>query len=210
MDKTEKLLRMIEHPELYSDEQFQELFSDVECQQMYDAMRLSTSAFELVSGEAKVANDLKEKEWKKLETVIYPVKRQRGWMQIAAAILGILLLSGITYAAVWLFSSPSSPNGDEGQQIAISPQDTTALIRSDEVRDSIQNVRIFENVQLKVIVLEIGQKHHLSVEIKNSQTAALRLYYPWNQQTPLEQVIKELNQFEKVSITLKEDLIIIE
>ena len=39
MDKTEKLLRMMEHPELYSDEELRELLSDEECQELYDAMR---------------------------------------------------------------------------------------------------------------------------------------------------------------------------
>ena len=67
MDKTEKLLRMMEHPELYSDEELRELLSDEECQELYDAMRLSADAFEMEDARKKLADGLKEEEWARLE-----------------------------------------------------------------------------------------------------------------------------------------------
>ncbi len=210
MEKTEKILRMTEHPELYSDEQIQELLSDEECRQLYEAMRLSASAFEMINGEAKIANDLKEEEWKRLDTATYAVRNQKMWLRIAAAILSILMLSGITYATVQFFSASSSSGTEETIQTKTAAKGVPAVNNSEEARDSIQSVRIFKNVQLREIIMEIGQEHHLSTEVRNTTSAALRLYYPWNPQMPLEQVVRELNNFEKVSITVKNNTIIIE
>ncbi len=210
MDKTEKLLRMIEHPELYSDEQLQEMLSDEECRQLYEAMRLSVSAFELVDGEAKVASNLKEEEWKKLETAKFHVGGQKVWMQVAATIIGILMLSGITYAAVQLYASSLSSDTKEKIQTETAAREVSADSNSEKSKDSIQSVRIFENVPLRQIVMVIGQEHHLSTEVQNTSSADLRLYYPWNPQKPLEQVVKELNKFERVNIVVKDQTIIIE
>ena len=67
MDKTERLLQMMEHPELYTDAQWQELLSDEECRELYEAMHLSVSAFEAEDAKQKIANGIKEEEWQKHE-----------------------------------------------------------------------------------------------------------------------------------------------
>ena len=70
--------------------------------------------------------------------------------------------------------------------------------------------KTFENVPLKDIAAEMGSAYHVTIEVKNVETAALRLYYPWNPQMPLGQVVEELNRFEKVHLTLTNDTLIIE
>jgi ferric-dicitrate binding protein FerR (iron transport regulator) len=69
---------------------------------------------------------------------------------------------------------------------------------------------VFKNTPLKDIVQEIANYHQLSVVVNNHEAAALRLYYPWNPQMPAEQVIGELNRFEKVNLAIKDNQLIIE
>ena len=69
---------------------------------------------------------------------------------------------------------------------------------------------VFKNTPLKDIVQEIANYHQLSVVVNNNEAAALRLYYPWNPQMPAEQVIGELNRFEKVNLAIKDNQLIIE
>ena len=71
MDKTERLLRMMEHPEKYSEEEWQELLADEDCHELYEAMRLSADAFEMKDAQAKLSNGLKEEEWQKFEAKHY-------------------------------------------------------------------------------------------------------------------------------------------
>ena len=70
--------------------------------------------------------------------------------------------------------------------------------------------KTFENVPLKDIATELASFYHINIETRTAETAALRLYYPWNPQMPLRQVVEELNRFEKVHLTLTNDTLIIE
>ncbi len=63
MDKSELLLRMLENPEQYSDEQLLELLADEECRELYEAMRLSADAFQMEDVKAKISAGLKDEEW---------------------------------------------------------------------------------------------------------------------------------------------------
>ena len=99
----------MEHPEQYSDAQWQELLSDEECRELYEVMRLSASAFEAEDAKEKIANDIKDEEWQKFETKYFPQKQHSwGWMQIAAMFVGVLMLSGIALTAVHVASHGSS------------------------------------------------------------------------------------------------------
>ena len=161
-------------------------------------------------------SDIIDEEWQKFESEHFAPKHHSwGWMQIAAAFIGLLMLSGIAYATIHIFSSSHSQQAVENQ--------------GDRSLDSIQNhgpvplilqvahedqtpiePKTFENIPLKDLVVELAKAYHISLEIRNDKTAALRLYYPWNPQMSLQQVVEELNRFEKVQLTLTNDKLIIE
>ena len=90
----------MEHPDRYTDEQWQELLSDEECRELYEAIRLSASAFEAEDAKQKIANGIKEEEWQKFEAKHFPQKHGSwGWMQMAATFIGVLIVSGIALTA---------------------------------------------------------------------------------------------------------------
>ena len=61
-------------------------------------------------------SDIIDEEWQKFEARHFaPKRRSWGWMQIAAAFIGLLMLSGITYAAIHLVSSSRSQQAVENQ-----------------------------------------------------------------------------------------------
>ncbi len=155
-----------------------------------------------------------DEEWKKFEAQHFtPRRRTRVWRQIAAAFAGLLILSGIVYAAIYqprhttvttqpstTVQTPASDTHRQKQKEQIVLQDSGRTIAP----------KTFENVPLKDIVEELGKGYNFSVEVKNSKTAALRLYYPWNPQMPVTQVVEELNRFEKVRLTVQHQTIVIE
>ena len=155
-------------------------------------------------------SDIVDEEWQKFESEHFaPKHRSWGWMQIAAAFIGLLMLSGIAYATIHIFSSNRSQQAveNQGDRSLDSVQNHGPVPL---ILNSIPEPKTFENVPLKDITAELASFYHIAIEVRNAETAVLRLYYPWNPQMPLRQVVEELNRFEKVNLTLTNDTLIIE
>lgn len=200
-EKLELLLKMQNNPEQFAEEEIRQLMEDDECQQFYDQMvRAADSVFAddaLFSSEDGV-------ETAKERSLIPTIRK------VAAALVGILMLSGIAYAAIHYIR-----NWEVKQQTEYTVTEQSVNQEAKETRMSpdstvVTQPKTFENVPLKNIVEEIAAYHHLTVEVRNGEAAALRLYYPWNPKMAFRQVVEELNRFEKVQLIVKENVIIIE
>lgn len=216
MDKTERLLRMMEHPEQYSDEQLQELLSDEDCHELYETMRLSASAFEAEDAKEKIAKGIKAEEWQKFErkaghtTKWVPFLLRRETIhQVAAAFICLLMLSGITYAAVQMVRQNKiggelkSPTQEV--RISNSYQQQTGT----QPADSIVKPRIFENTPLDEVVSEIAHYYNKVAEIRDEQVHELRLYYKWEPKATLESVVADLNHFDRVNLIIEDNKLIV-
>ncbi len=167
---------------------------------------------QLYAQEGTDTSKIVDEEWQKFEVKHFP-SRGHSWngAQIAAAIICVLMFTGITYAAIRYaanhIQTMSQKEIKEAPQAA-SQQPTTMM----DNQDSLQTVEkiVFANKPLLFIVEELARNYHFSVKVNNSKTAALRLYYPWNPQMPLEQIVNELNRFDKVKLTIENHSIIIE
>ena len=199
-----RLLDAQDNPEAYTEEELQAMLDEDDLRETAELMARLKQAY-----IGKETEDIDvDAEWQCIASQ-KPKRRSWGWMQIAAAFIGLLMLSGIAYAAIHIVGSSRSQQAVENQ--------------GDRSLDSVQNhgpvplilhpipePKTFENVPLKDITAELASFYHIATEVRNDETAALRLYYPWNPQIPLRQVVEELNRFEKVHLTLTSDTLIIE
>lgn len=201
-EKMKRLLDAQDNPEAFTEEELQAMLDEDDLRETAELMASLKQAY---IGKEPEDIDV-EAEWQHFA----PQKPRRWPLQIAAAFIGLLMLSGIAYATIRMVSNTRSQ-----QPVA---QETTVR-NQDRSLDSEQNhgpvplipePKTFENTPLKAIVAELAEAHHLTVEVRNAETAALRLYYPWNPKMPLQQVVEELNRFEKVHLTLTSDTLIIE
>ena len=208
----------MEHPELYSAEQLQELLSDEECRELYETMRLSASAFEAEDAKQKIANGIKEEEiakrlppigtqeWLNFDAKHFPQKhRSWGWMQIAAMFIGVLMLSGIAYAAVQIVRH-SKVGGDlksptQEVRISNSPQQQGEA----QPADSTAQPRLYDNVPLGEILNELSTYYHIKVVYYTEEARHPRLYYQWKPEYTIEKVVEMLNNFEWLQMELKQD-----
>ncbi len=167
---------------------------------------------QLYAQEDTDTSKIVDEEWRKFEAKHFPSRGHAwNWAQIAAAIVGVLMLSGITYAAIHYAANHIQAMNQE--EIQETPQDASRHpITKTGHQDSVQtaDIIVFDNKPLLFIAEELARNYHLSVKVKNSKTAALRLYYPWNPQMPPEQIVNELNRFDKVKLTIENHSIIIE
>ncbi len=218
MDKTEQFLMMMEHPERYTDEQLQEMLADDECRELYETMRFVESAQQMDEAKQQIANGLKDEEWEKFEqrhfksSVIQPLNSSWRWRKMAAAAAVVVMLSGITYAAIGLtrhlhsldlFSSPTETTNETNvtNLEEVLPNDSTAV--------AVEAVT-FENVPLDEILRTIADHYGKTLDIRSKQAHTLRLFYRWNKQATLESIIADLNHFEQLHLTLSDDTLIVE
>ena len=181
MKTREERIRMLLHPERYTDEQLA---------QMLD--------------ETKTPVPNAEKEWQRQRPA-----RQRPLMRWAAIIIGVLMLSGITYAAMHIVS-----NIESKPKVAITNRkpDVKKVKKTYgiEAAPTKQEAVIYNNVELQQIMQYIADGYGVKVEFKNEAARTLRFYLQWEADDTLQEIIDKINHFEKVHLTLHEETIIIE
>lgn len=210
MDKITQVIDMMAHPERYSEAQMEQLLQDEECRQTYLTMMEMRMAFDKES--VQKATDV-DQEWQKFTTKHHAGPRL-AWRKIAAALAGVVMLSGLTYAAIH-FSSHRQP-------VPVASADTTQVVV--EKNDSIspaQQVekpavkkeiihKTFDNVTMESMLGEIARYYGVKVVFHNEQAKQLRFYYEWNSENTLQQVVDELNQSQQMNISLEDDVLVIE
>jgi len=202
-----RLLDAQDHPETFTEEELQAMLKEDDFRETAELMARLKQAY-----IGKETEDIDvDAEWQRFASQ-KPKRRSWGWMQIAAAFIGLLMLSGIAYAAIHIVSSSRSQQAEvqAGRNQGDRSLDSDGKAVDQGPVPLIPEPKTFENVPLKDITAELASFYHIAIEVRNAETAVLRLYYPWNPQMPLRQVVEELNRFEKVHLTLTSDTLIIE
>lgn len=214
MDKFEKILDIIDHQEKYSDEEIREILQDEECRKLYQTMVEVDSALESPSPIINV-----DEEWEKfsqkhqLQEVSHPIT---SWHKLAASIAGFVLISGIAFAAIHTYIKRSQ------ETTQVTADTHPEVIKSDSAKqvaakDSLTHPKpekpaihkTFENVAFEQMISEIASYYDLQVKFENNEDKTLRLYYEWNSHSSIENIVKELNQFENVNIELQQNELIV-
>ena len=214
MDKFEKILDIIDHQEKYSDEEIREILQDEECRKLYQTMVEVDSALESPSPIINV-----DEEWEKfsqehqLQEASHPIT---SWHKLAASIAGFVLISGIAFAAIHTYIKRSQ------EPIQVTADTHPEVIKSDSAKqvaatDSLTHPKpekpaihkTFENVAFEQMLSAIASYYDLQVKFENNEDKTLRLYYEWNSHSSIENIVKELNQFENVNIELQQNELIV-
>ena len=215
MDKFEKILDIIDHQEKYSDEEIREILQDEECRKLYQTMVEVDSALENPSPIINV-----DEEWEKFsqehqlqEKATHPIT---SWRKLAASIASFVLISGIAFAAIHTYIKRCQ----ETTQVTAGTH--PEVIKSNSVKqvagkDSLTHPKpekpvihkTFENVAFEQMLSEIASYYDLQVKFENNEDKTLRLYYEWNSHSSIENIVKELNQFENVNIELQQNELIV-
>ena len=224
MDKFEKILDIIDHQEKYSDEEIREILQDEECRKLYQTMMEVDSALETPSPIINV-----DEEWEKFsqehqlqeeatqnaaqEAASHPIT---SWRKLAASIAGFVLISGIAFAAIHTYikrsqeptqviadTHPEVVKSDSAKQVAAKD----SLTHPKPEKPAIH--KTFENVAFEQMISEIASYYDLQVKFENNEDKTLRLYYEWDSHLSIENIVKELNQFENVNIELQQNELIV-
>ena len=215
MDKFEKILDIIDHQEKYSDEEIREILQDEECRKLYQTMVEVDSALESPSPIINV-----DEEWEKFsqehqlqEKATHPIT---SWRKLAASIADFVLISGIAFAAIHTYikrsQEPTQVTADTHPEVIKSDSAKQVAAKDSLTHPKPEKPAIhktFENVAFEQMISEIASYYDLQVKFENNEDKTLRLYYEWNSHSSIENIVKELNQFENVNIELQQNELIV-
>ena len=219
MNKTEQLLKMLEHPEQYSEQQWQEVFADGGCRELYSLMAKTRSAYAAEQADERLTDEMIDEQWQRVETkfqtraTVMPM-----WRKAAAAAIIAVAFVGIAVAAVQtgFFGIRQTNNQTEKAEQTARPQvdqgNTTIDIATDQPTDSVVTAepRLFEEAALEDVLTELAAYYAVDVEYRTDDVRSLRLFYQWEPEYSIDKVVEMLNNFEAFSIRHEGNKLIVE
>ena len=165
-------------------------------------------------------SDIIDEEWTKFEAEHFKDGRNsnssilhffNSVKKMAALFIGVLILSGITYAAIHMISSnPQSEQVDQTVAVDKTQPSTINTQQSASADSTIIQPVVFENAELSMILQEIASFYQCEVVYKKEKTKRVRLFFTWDKKQSLDQVVETFNKFERFHIAKENQKLIVE
>ena len=220
--RIEWLLELQEHPEQLTDEQLQQILADDEMRQLVQQLGFAKRAFK----HDALKNDTPdvEGEWEKfaashseeleiLDEGEYK-PRLRAYLaprKIAASFIGVLLASGIAFAAIQVVRNISKPKPQLPTTEQTTNIESVTSLPADTVKTDTIPVEpyVFNNVPLDSMLTTIATAHGVGVEFENEAARQLRFHFVWKREDSLSRVVEKLNTFEAVNIGMEDKTLVV-
>lgn len=219
MDKIDRLLDAMEHPEHYSESEINAMFEDQELKEVFDLLDKTKSSLQSFS-----TPDM-ETEWNAFETRhrdidmnphtrIFSLFHRNIAAAIAIIIASVTAIAAVLGITVKYISNPK----DDMVTVISDPgvKDDGLLCESDslavfeELVEIAPETVVFENERFEAIISEIAVYYGCEILFHNDAPKSLRLYFRWNQELTIEEVVERLNNFEHIHITVEDKTIFVD
>ena len=185
--KKEEQIRMLLHPEDYTDEQLDQMLDETDI-------------------KVPDANEA----WEKFRSEKREVKSERPMLlKIAAMFVGVLMLSGIAYATVHIIRNYETGVAEQEVVVSTNNQHLSPNTQTPADSTAIKPV-VYEDTELATILNEIATFHQCEVVYKSEAGKHIRLYFTWDQKATIDDIIGTFNKFERIHITRDNKKLIVE
>lgn len=244
--KWDMLLDFLEHPEKYSETQKDELLGDEEVNELYQQLVETRQSLDFAKSKEEMKMPSIDAEWEKLkdEMKLKEEKQQKDemkqkkvmkqkaetqqtaklfplWspMRKVAAVAAVLVVSGITFAAIHLVTRSHQASDKNKTELVSSRKDSIQQVSApqksniEEKTDSASLAQfplVYENAELQNILTPIAEHFHLQVTYQNESARHIRLFLQLEKNMSLDDIIKLMNHFEKVNIRHEGQTLIVE
>ena len=243
--KWDLLLDLLEHPEKYSEIQKDELLGDEEVNELYQQLIETRQSLDFAKSKEKMKMPSIDAEWEKLkdemklkEKQLKEEKQQKEemsqnaetlqtaklfplWspMRKVAAVAAVLVVSGITFAAIHLVTRSHQASDKHNTELVASRKDSIQQVSApqksniEEKTDSASLAQlplVYENAELQNILTPIAGHFHLQVTYQNESARHIRLFLQLEKNMSLDDIIELMNHFEKVNIRHEGQTLIVE
>ena len=160
-------------------------------------------------------SDIIDEEWTKFEAKHFGGKKQEAkskrysFLKIAAMFISVLMLGGIAYATIHYMTS-SSPSTQEQVTAVDNSQSSILNSQSSEQDNALQQPVVYEDTELSKILNDIATYYQVECVYKNEEVKHVRLYFTWDKQQTIDELIEMFNKFERFHITRDRQKLIVE
>ena len=202
----DRLLAMLDHPERYSEQEIMDTVNhDDETRELYRSLTQAARARRSQRSHS-IPVDV-DKAWDQFEqTHLATQKHRHLWQRVAAAVLGVMMMSGIAWATVYTvrhFTSTDTSK-QKTEKVANTSQTEAEAGTNLGVVDTsaVENVKpvVFDNTPLEQMLGEIAAHYGMTVDFQNEDARNLRFHFVWNKGDGLEKVLEDMSHFESVTI----------
>lgn len=218
-DKLLKLLQALDTPGYLSDDQINVLLEDEEAREMYSLISKTADA------SATASEPDIDKEWERFSTRNLKPRRPPFRLSIsnflrrnaAAAVvavgatIAVAATVGITYTL-----TQREVTEEKAEPTQMNQKGTTAYTEYNELEKNPEsqeapasNVSVFKNETLDTIVESLARYYNLSVAWKREDAKDLRLFFEWDKNLPVNEVVMQLNSFNRINIEVSRDTLIV-
>lgn len=232
--KWDMLLDLLEHPEKYSETQKDELLGDEEVNELYQQLVETRQSLDFAKSKEKMKMPSIDAEWEKLKEEKQQKKEMSQnaetqqtaklfslWspMRKVAAVAAVLVVSGITFAAIHLVTRSHQTSDNSNTELVASQKDSIQQVSApqksniEEKTDSASLAQlplVYENAELQNILTPIAGHFHLQVTYQNESARHIRLFLQLEKNMSLDDIIELMNHFEKVNIRHEGQTLIVE
>ena len=232
--KWDMLLDLLEHPEKYSETQKDELLGDEEVNELYQQLIETRQSLDYCKSKEEMKMPSIDAEWEKLKDEMKQkeVMKQNAetqhtakliplWspMRKVAAVAAVLVVSGITFAAIHLVTRSHQASDKNNTELVASQKDSIQQVSApqksniEEKADSASLAQlplVYENAELQNILTPIAEHFHLQVTYQNESARHIRLFLQLEKNMSLDDIIELMNHFEKVNIRHEGQTLIVE
>ena len=204
-----QLLEMLDNPEAYTEQEIQDIINrDEDTRMTYRMMVEGKRSSRQRQADKPIDVDA---AWQRFNETHQPKQHGFSWMKIAASFIGVLLVSGIAFAAIQIirYAQQNTPKTEE----VINTSKPTNVIPTDTLTTDTTAAPqpiIYDNVPLEKMLPEIAAHYDAKVTFVNDEARQLRFRFVWNPQKGIDQVVSDLNQFERLTVKLKDNEITVE
>lgn len=136
-----------------------------------------------------------------------------GWYRKVAATITAFVVCGLIYTVAIArgflpnIFAPSEKISEDDNHQAVKAE-TVIDAKAMTVPNEDESI-LYDNVPLSQILEDIAAYHNLKVTYLNEQTGTARLFYKWLKEATLEETIRSLNSFERITIEQKDSVIVV-
>lgn len=125
--------------------------------------------------------------------------------------IGVLLVSGIAFAAIRMVRQYQRVEANKAAVVEDTPKPSTTFPADTLASDTLaMQPVVYDNIPLEKMLTEIAAHYDVKVTFLSSEARELRFRFVWNPQQGIDQVVSDLNQFNRLKVTLKDNVITVE
>lgn len=210
MEKTDLLFRMMDDPGQYTDEQWREILADSECASLYEMMCKTRSALDAKQADQELTAETVDQEWERFAAAhLARTVKPFDWRKIAAAIV-VLAVFGIAAAAIYShFTHTPQTVTVENTTPNVNPQAADRAEGAVDAEADSPQGHLYDDVPLEQIVNDLAAHYNVQPQWHGNEVRSLRLYYKWEPDFTLDEVVEMLNNFEAFSVKLDGNQLVI-